>query len=414
MKVNLITSCSSTRQVPPIVKVGDMPSGMGMQQALLWWVKKLRANEANMVTPREQYRGTGFMTLAKILSMNDIEFRSFIVTGGQGLIGIEEPIVPYDFTASKNEHENIHQHVTAEPFVQTVWWRLINEARNKGSTPVASQIDQTTDVPDLTLIAMPKIFLRYISDDILSAKSLDRTRIILSASSVGSVPQQLRPWIVPYDRSAIQHIPGNRNDNTHRAALMFLETLVHGGGKLEWGAAEQAAYTFGSKTRQVQSEAVTVDKLQEIINTTPGLKTLSPDEAYAVVRRTHGVVGGKMFFRGVFRSTIGETIETGDSEADQTRALEALKGLNLGTAVNSDEDETLKGVKRFADAVRSLTPKASFTAADICRWALNFYGEGKVPDLLTSPNKLAHILKSNSLILGLEPINGGKSYILAG
>src|SRR5690348_11554200 len=222
VQCGLITACSSTRTVAPLVRVQDMPLNLNMQEALDWWTDaaKTSLGDSATITPGEQYRGTGFNTLVRIQSLYPLETR--IVTGGAGLIKLDEPIVPYDFTANKNEEHNIWQHVTKEPFVQTVWWKKINALRDKGENPVA---DFVRSIPGLTVISTSKVFLRYIAGDILSLSTEERkkVRILLPASSLGSVPAQLRPMIIPFSRHAVAHLPGNRNDTSHRAAEMFFE-----------------------------------------------------------------------------------------------------------------------------------------------------------------------------------------------
>lgn len=409
MNVTLITACSSTRQVQPIAKVGNMPTHLTMAEALVWWIAELNKHRKTTITPREQYRGLGFMTLAKILALEGLEVESRIVTGGQGLLTLDEEIVPYDFTAAKNEPENIHQKVTSEPFVQTVWWSMINQTRYGTSHPVADLID-SSDAP--VIISMSKIFLRYISDDILTARGIDRVRIMLPASSVGSVPQQLRPWIIPYDRGSIAHVPGNRNDGSHRAAYVLLKAAQEDPNLLSTDISLLTPMFQGEK-RGSSIHGVSEDTIRTYLKERPELLDLEPEEAYSVVRKALGTFGGKMYFRGIFRAIKGTTINVPEDTEAHERAKNALLDLGLSTAQNSSsEDEALAGIQQFIQALKEVAPNAAFSAAQICTWASNFYNGENPPTLLESPNKLTYLLKANTEVLGIITHDNGKSYSL--
>ena len=406
MEFCLITSCTHTRTALPVIEVKDMPSGLKMSEALDWWLKGLKSTPPS-ITPGELYRGLGFSTLTKIVE----EFKPSkvnIVTGGQGLIDIGEKIVPYDFTADKKEQYNIHQKVTSEPFVQTVWWKMINEATGRTPTPIKTLVEGFQG--DLILISCSKVFLRYISDDVLSINPdyWNRIRILLSASSVGSVPAQLRPFIVPFDRSAISHLPGNRNDNNHRAAWKFMDLIREEEG-------------FASLPNTKQADYMSVDspqgniQLEQIFKDHPDLLKMTVEEAYSKVKRMYGTVGGRIVFRSVHRAFSGVKITTDSADVDQ--ALSVLTSMDLAKGGgDANEDEDLTTLQVFVDACKKLPYNPTFTSVDVCNWAAKYFEKkNKQPsETFTSPNKLSFLLKNNTTLLGLiENSSGsGKSYSL--
>lgn len=415
MQFTLITSCSSTRTLEPIARVGKIPPGQTMQTALQNWLQQLDVDPDRQTTPAELYRGMGFMVIAKIQEQfkpNDIR----IVTGGQGLITLTEQITPYDFTAAKNEPENIYQAVTAEPFVQSVWWRMINTARNKPANPISTLVQQSSDT-DLFLVSMGKVFIRYVAEDILSIpyEHRHRVRILLAASSVGSVPAQLRPFIIPFDRDAISHLPGNRNDTNHRAALQYLTLCDSEDGFAQLPVDEQRRYFLAEHINH--SQALKVD-LQALFKDRPYLLNLDQDSAYRVVRKEFGTFGGKMYFRSEWRKAKGTTLEPIDASivdgaAQALTGMAFLQNTNNQTST-SEEDEALQDVKIFVEAVKKVAPNSVFTAADISNWARTYFKDN-CKQILLQPNKLAYVLKSNYQILGLSEtdIAGAKSYIIA-
>lgn len=410
IKFALITSCSHTRTMDPVAEVAKLPTGLTMATALQKWLEMLQQSTV-LITPGELYRGLGFSTLTKIKE----EFHPdsvYVVTGGQGLISLDENIAPYDFSADKKEPHNIHQKVTNEPFVQTVWWKMINQARKQTPTPIADLVKGYQG--DLVLISCSKIFLRYISDDILSIPPnlWSKVRILLSASSIGGVPAQLRPFLVPFDRSAISHMPGNRNDNNHRAAQKFLELVEHEEGFATLVNTKQADYL------STEAEAGPAHRVEQILKDHPELLKQHPDEAYHKVRRMYGTVGGRLFFRSVHRSLSGAEITVESGDVDQ--ASDILQSMNLSSYSGPSlvgEDVVLQHLKLFVEACKRLPKPPTFTAVDVVAWAERYFAMKnlQVPDILSSPNKLTFTLKNNAALLGLvESGTGGgtKAYTL--
>lgn len=408
----LITSCSSTRLVPPVIRGRDLGTGLTMQEALEGWLALLEANPPS-ITPREQYRGIGFTDLVKIQEayvVDDIK----IVTGGAGLVGLDEPITPYDFSASKSEHENMHQVVTAEPFVQPVWWGMINQARGKTSAPVAKLLEASTST--YFLIACPKIFLRYISDDLLTVihKYSGKVRILLSASSVTSVPIQLRPYILPFGQSTVMRLPGNRNDGHHRAAMLFMDMVENVEGFREASTSQQQAILNKMYPEQSGSEngVRPPTDLRELIGSRPDLQNLSPEQAYRQVVRERGTVGGRVRFCNIFREVTGQNIEVDVDAADVERAAEALKGLRLGKYQPSHNDLTILHLAAFARALEQTSPDSVVTAADVCAWAEAYFRSRSepVPKVFQAPARLHYALRTNAPLVGLCETSDNKGY----
>lgn len=410
MKAALITNCSHTRTIPPVVRVQDMPIGLTMQQALAWWCEQLGRYEST-ITAGELYRGISFSTLANIMEKFAIPPNLVrIVTGGQGLIDLTEKIVPYDFTASAKEEYNIHQHVTSEPFVQTVWWRMINQKRYSKLTPVATYIEDSLKTNDIVVIALTKVFLRYISEDFLSTSPalLQRVRILLSASSVGSVPAQLRSYIIPFDRYAIAAAPGNRNDTNHRAALKFLTLAAEDPNFLTLSNVKQAEVINGNSFGGVSVGSTQGTRaeinIEQILRDTPTLLEMDSERAYTIVRRLYGAIGGRMNFRGIHRKLTQKPLEDGD---DLHIGAEILAGMNLkpvAPAIKADnEDTAIMAIRVFVSAASALGRDISFTTEQIILWATEYFrrkGE-ELPDVFTE-QKLPFLLRSNLDALGIQ------------
>lgn len=402
IKIHLITSCSSTRLHTPTARVQDLPSGLTNAQAVAAWNDILQTNKA-ITTPREQYRGQGFMTLLKILNSFTLQ-STHIITGGLGFTDIDEPIVPYDFSASIKEEHNIQQKVTAEPFALNVWWSLINKVRHKTSTPLADFMNNLPD-DEFVLIGCSKLFLKYIAQDFLSASDAAklRTRILLTSSSVGSVPVQLRPYIVSFDRSSVNHIPGNRNDVNHRAIEVFLSN-VQNPEDFSAPVYEQTSSVFGSgnsldpATNGRSAEVVTYIKNNSF------LLRLSQEEAYRQVYKVFGPIGGRQKFGNVhqqLRINLGlDTVENHDADSD---ALDVMQEILKGMPSKIDEsDENLKTVAIFVDALKQFGV-VGFDSSMFDSWMTKYFERKglKIPDVFSNAVSIFHFILNNQSKLGL-------------
>ena len=423
MRMHIITNCSSTRLIAPVVKVQDLPSGLSNQEALDQWVNMLDANKAS-TTPREQYRGQGFMTLLKTL--NDFKPESVqIITGGLGFTDIDDNIVPYDFSGSPKEEHNITQKVTKEPFSLPVWWSMINKRRFGDANPVATYISQLGE-DEVCVISLTKIFLKYIASDFLSAPEAakQKCRILLTASSIGSVPMQLRPYIVSFERSAIAHIPGNRNDINHRALWQFLdrvkdvETFSNPAYSLASSVFGLSSGAASGESEAIRDRGMAAMDVAATLRKRPELLKMNPEFAYKTLYREVGPFGGRQNFKGMFikaQMDAGIIAALPEQEVDDD-ALDALGSLNLKeatTATDDDTQEALDLLNIFIGAVRRANPNAEFNAADVCTWATNYTNKKglKLPDVLTMPIKLAYFLKSYYGALGLN--KGEKTFSIA-
>jgi hypothetical protein len=413
LQFSLITSCSSTRIMQPLVRVGSLPSGLTMQGALDAWMSEMSKHPAD-ITPREQYRGIGFTSLAKIQDQytpNNIK----IVTGGLGLTDLDEAIVPYDFTASPKEPENIYQKVTAEPFVQPVWWRMINTARGKGPNPVATFVESQGE-DHYVIIACSKIFVRYIADDILSLpyNKRGKVRILLNASSIGSVPIQLRPMMIPFDRGFINDLPGNRNDNNHRAAHRFIELLSDAdSGFRDMDISKQIQAISGGDAPQYKA-ATSVD-LAAWLKERPTLLKMDAETAYLYARREQGAMGGRVQFRAIHRMLNGDSIKVSSDElAAADKALVGMSFLQTRASNNTTEDAVLRAVKAFVSAVKDIAPNAVFNSADVCTWAKRYFAaqDLRAPDDFNQPLRMSYIIKNNAELLGLQIDPTTKGYTI--
>jgi hypothetical protein len=278
--------------------------------------------------------------------------------------------VPYDFSVHPKEEHNIHQHVTREPFIQPLWWRMLNKRLRGTDTPIRDLVAQE-DV-HLLVIACYKFFVRHLTDDLLSCTrdQLSKVRIINTSSHHNWLPMQLRPYAVDAPREVVYSAVGNRNNVAHRAGLRFLEMLAENPDLITASAAAQ------------QQKLIEIHGPRSI-----GYSTLQA--------RTLEVV------------PLPPPSITRDQEAAALVALNAimpdLERRSGRVARASGSDEIVRDVHVFIKLLRDLNYKEPFSTREISAWVKSYYDsqEKDPPGWADSRQQIAQSLAASHRALGL-------------
>lgn len=412
MKTALITNCTVSRNYPPLVRVADIPPGT-MDECVEWWTTQLKTlgkDKKNLHTPGEIYKGVSFDTVAMLTQLVDRK-RTYIVTGGQGLIGLDTKIVPYDFTADKKQPDNIHNQVRGEKFVPTVWWSRINEEMRGSGHPIS---DLLRDDPELILFAaLTKPFIKYIVNDLLSLdKDVLRKRVFIPIprSSLTSFPKSLRPALVPYEHDYVEDIDYTRYDKPHRVLYKFLTEVLEryeedGTDPCEV-AEEIASRAIDTAAQRVVGEGQEVN-YDSLFEQHPDLLNCStPEQAIRLLKVLGLPHGGKHRFAAAWRGAKGRVVVDGFDESVKQRGLENFKLLVTSGVVKSDTDELLRRCGLFVKIAKEHAPDIVFTASTVAQWGRDTFGEDDTSGI-TSAVKLAYILEYNSKYLGIRAHKSG-------
>ena len=443
----LVTNCSATRTVKPDLRGNDLPKNLTMDEALDLWCNELEMREATH-TPGELYRGIGFYTIVKMCEFIYSD-QVHIVSGGQGIMKMQQKIVPYDFTMDPKHRDSMFKIVTKEPFVPTAWWRMINQRRYNDPTPIATILDDKSI--KLVVVACNSRFVKLIPDDILSClpENLSKLRIISTKKSSGDIPQPLLPFVLRFDKRIKASSVGNRNDINHRAAHRFL-SLISGSPKsmkvqllkddvfTHQDMIDESLLLIGPppSNRNPQEAGVAEERLREFLDKDESLLSFSnADEAFIKLKQRYRSIGGILRFRKIWREAV-QASTSGTSralpkpkqpKAEKDAALKALESIKDrltqgsvgGVASWSEEERSLKALRVFVDLLKENAPDARFSGAEVCVWAKEYYEaiDEQLPVHFTSANKLTHLLKSYYGSLGLSMTysgggSGGQTYTL--
>lgn len=400
----LVTCCTSTRTEPPKVRCADMGSGLTMAGAIDRWLELLSTHDAS-VTPPQLYRGVGFHTVTKIADIIGQE-NVRVLTGGQGLLSLDTKFVPYDFTSNKNHPGNMLDVVTEEPFVIPLWWNMINKALRGTPTPVADLLD--TKGTKLVVVALNKFFMKYLHDDMLAAQNIDKLRIVVVGKSRSHVPTQLKQQVLQVHKQNISGTVGNRNDISHRAALLFIRKIATGDVGVD-ASVEQHQKVLGDLSPGAVEHLTQLTPKEVFVRAPDLLEFNDLNQAYQEARRRYGTIGGIIAFRAAWYAVKGTDVAVSKDETTAAKAaLAAIRG-TLDTRsiklTGLDSDATWALVLVFAGVLREDLPDAKFNAADLQSWIISYCDsvDREVPRGITEGlHKIGQFLAGSYEALGLE------------
>ncbi len=421
LPVVLITNCTATQSASPEPNLvgSSLPTDLTNEEAAFRWCERIKEYEPT-IPPARLYRGVSFYSISRsrtLVSPSDIH----IISIGQGLVGLEQPIVPYDVSVDPNHRNSLTRVVTAEVFKPQFWWQLINENLRGTPCPITKLAVETS--AKLVIVACTNRFQALITEDLMELVQTDegvgKLRIVCGSTS--GLPNHLKPFAIVYDKRMNRQSIGNRNDFNQRAALSFLR-MLHDvpsllGGTLEEhrAAVQKSLDKIAPPTTGDVSTTAGLEAVRGILEGSDLILAMSPDAAYAEVQQKHKISVSVGQFRKVWRQVKGLTAggsgsgNVGNLDAAKA-ALAAISG-SLNRATGStwvDEEESLKAMKTFVELVREM-PDATFGSAEVYAWAQQYYAEldKSPPAHLKSVGKLAHLLRSYKDDLGLEAVGSG-------
>lgn len=425
LPVVLITSCTASQSTAPHPDLvgSSLPSDLTNEEAAAMWCGRIKTHEPT-IPPARLYRGVSFYSISRSRTLVEPS-NIHIISIGQGLVGLEQPIVPYDISVDPNHRNSLARVVTAEVFKPQFWWQLINENLRGTPFPITKLACEASRLgAKLIVVACTNRFQSLITEDLMELvqtdEAVDMLRIVCGSTS--GLPNHLKPFAIVYDKRMNRQSIGNRNDFNQRAALNFLR-MLHDvpsllGASLEEHrtVVQESLDKIAPPTTGGTSTSAGLEAVKGVLEGNDLVLAMSPDAAYAEIQQKHKISVSVGQFRKVWRQVKGltaggdpSTVLHPDHDAAK-RALAAISGsLNRATGSSwADEEESLAALKTFVELVREM-PDATFGSAEVYAWAQQYYAEldKSPPAHLKSVGKLAHLLRTYRDDLGLEAIGSG-------
>jgi len=406
LKIALLTSCTVSRNFEPLVKIEDTPVFTTMNELCGWWVDAIRLEASHkdiLKSPGELYAGVSFTPITEIAQ--DIGHENiYIVTGGVGLTKHTDKIVPYDFTSDKKADFNAHQHVTGEKFIPHIWWGKINSQLHKNAAPISHLLKKY----DLIVGALPKAFIKYITQDLQAIDPEDlksRVYIPIPRSMIGSVPKIVRSAFIPYSNDYTTGISYSRYDKPQRVAQKFIRHCT----TLKSATTHaQEVIEAGTKLALSTSNNNADINYDDLFKQYPQLLEVESADVAIYNAKLLGIrLGGKHRFAGAWRGAKGliKVKAPPDTIHDGREAFATLLAMARPKSF-TNEDELLQQIGLFVSIVKESQPTFIFTAKDVATWGKLTYKEDAN---IAQSNKIAHLLNYHTKHLGLEVLISGST-----
>ena len=424
----ILTSCSVTRTREPLIKVSDLGTGLNQHEALKKWSERLAELELEhdggeaLISPLELYRGISFQSVLKLIpQVQEVK----IVTGGQGLIDINEKIVPYDFTSHKKQPGNIMEAVTQGPYSSALWWSGINEARKGIANPIAQVLNNPET--KLVIVVLTKMFWKYIKEDLLMAspEGLAKLRILATRTQLGSLGVELKQYVVLYDARINRILPGNRNDLVQRAAVKLVELInseSSKGSKISGvsrvSVTEHNQLLADLLNQHGSAEASRTQK-QSAVQFLLGHKDLldlgSAEEAFVI----SNAVGSRSAFITAWNALKEASSLEETSKAESIAGLKALDSLGELSTLGNGEGTEVSAIKMLKVLRESLIAKDAvgvmLDSGVIFEWlkvySVSVSASDAIPHPINSKPRLAHFLTRYYSVIGFTKTKHGSKVV---
>ena len=219
----VLTSCTNRKRLAPNGKLiaGSLPLGSLTSVAASW---RNRLRSANHRVPAEElYCGRAFREAEAAAHQARAGF--FVVSAGLGLVPASTLVPSYSLTITPGSPDNVFSRIIAlqEP---AQWWGELARSSPYGIS-LANAFGRHKG---LIMIALPAAYLDMIAGELLALPRSTHSRFrIFTLSPPSSVPQCLRPYILPYDSrfdGADAPVPGTRSDFAQRSLAHFVSTVL--------------------------------------------------------------------------------------------------------------------------------------------------------------------------------------------
>ncbi|MGE0490459.1 MAG: hypothetical protein AB7S38_14725 [Vulcanimicrobiota bacterium] len=222
--VNVVVTCSNRKSLPvsPELCLGGHRASSLAERAASWLTAIGRAEQR--APARQVYCGGHWHVVAQ-LERARVKVDLWVTSAGYGLIHADDPIASYQSTFSTQTENSVFQASLgkeARP-VHRDWWSHL--ARWPGPAPgrPRSLEELAAKYPRRPmLVALSSVYLGAIGHDLARVPShLDDRLMIVSRKT--HLPEELHPWVVPFDARLQDELGGARQSLYARVVRKMLD-----------------------------------------------------------------------------------------------------------------------------------------------------------------------------------------------
>lgn len=220
----VLTTCSAGKRCVRTLSADSLQRAEQSEVAEAW-LGRLRA-ETDVALAENLYQGRAFGLARRTAAVLQADLG--VLSAGLGYVRGGTAIPSYDLTVRPAGPGSVVGRVTS-PFDSVGWWEAVS--RGPFSTALAPDLEGR----DLVLACLSRAYASMVLADLCRfVRTSPGALRIFGLSIEAALPDELRPFVVPYDaRLEAVGAPGTRVDFPQRALVDFVEHVLPVAGTLD-------------------------------------------------------------------------------------------------------------------------------------------------------------------------------------
>jgi hypothetical protein len=228
LELILITNCSAKKSARPDVRSAELTPA-SIDKLARTWVGRIRVAQKKVLA-RDLYTGPSAVVARDTAARHGASW--YVASAGLGLVHSSRRVPAYDVTISRKGRSSVLNKIEGEASKRPdLWWDALTRAQGR-RYPIKQLIRRRRNA--LVVIALSGLYLDMVRGDLLRLAAKDIRRIRILSSETTSLPDILRPALMPYDgrlNGKGSSEPGPMASFAQRAARHFLKRVLRSNRK---------------------------------------------------------------------------------------------------------------------------------------------------------------------------------------
>jgi hypothetical protein len=213
----VITTCSASKRCRSSTRVEQLRRGSQASVEAAW--RTAIAEERDLTPARDLYRGRAFQLALRAVDLLGADLG--VISAGLGYVKSQKPVPSYDLTVRLRSPSSVRNRVQGT-FDPRSWWSSV------ANGPFSTPLDRDIKNRGLVLICLSRDYAAMIADNLSAAVRAHFIHLrIFGLSIAGALPDDLKPFVLPYDeRLSRIGFPGTRVDFPQRALVHYAQVVA--------------------------------------------------------------------------------------------------------------------------------------------------------------------------------------------
>jgi hypothetical protein len=229
--VRIVASCTHGKRLPapPDLRLGSI-SNRSLAGRLVMWKNRLQQSRAMPVAAVDLYRGQHWAVVRELpAAAQAVGYQAdlWVASAGYGLVPVEARVRPYSATFAASEKDSVWRPGDGNRrTVLRTWWNGMQEMPGPDTgAPRSLTALAGFAVDAVILVIASPAYIAAMADDLagVRARLTDPQRLIVVSSRHGSLPDWLKPHLVPSEAPLSGVFGGSRGSLHARTARRVLQ-----------------------------------------------------------------------------------------------------------------------------------------------------------------------------------------------